>query len=95
MKVAYIESVELPYIAPSVKECINSGQWFLFKAPDQTNPGSEIAYYLKANKEFYALDKQGNVLACELPVDINTEELVYFKDLPTPQSLSNQFTLVA
>ncbi|MBY7855432.1 hypothetical protein KW429_17280 [Vibrio fluvialis] len=95
MKVAYIESVDLPNIAPSVKECINSGQWFLFKAPEQANPSSEVAYYLKANKEFYALDKQGNLLECELPVEFNTEELIYFIDLPTPQSLSNQFTLVA
>ncbi|PWI32156.1 hypothetical protein DI392_17505 [Vibrio albus] len=88
MKFKHIHSNELPNIDQYVKECINSGQWFLFKSP---NRDTEASYFLKVGKEIYGLDESGNILLSLQSEELAMEELFYFDDVPRPVSLSNQF----
>lgn len=90
MKFTSINSTELPEIDISVKECINAGLWFLFKA---RTCNTQACFFLKADKSLYALSERGDILDVN-PIDkIEMNEFIYFEDLPKPMSLSNEFSL--
>ncbi|NIY92586.1 hypothetical protein [Vibrio diazotrophicus] len=90
MKFKHIHSDELPNIDHYVKECVNAGQWFLFKSP---NKETEASYFLKVGKEIYGLDESGKILLSLQPEELTMDELFYFDDVPRPVSLSNQFAV--
>jgi hypothetical protein len=90
MKLHDIESSRLPEIADSVKECVNLGEWLLFKT-EASDDGREAAFYLKTATSVFELSDSGKVLhevedgADKLEID----ELFYFSDIRKPISLSN------
>lgn len=89
MKFTYIHSSELPSIDESIKACVNSGEWFLFKA-NQSDEG--VFYFLKVGHELFSLNQTGEFLASSsLSKNIEMDEFFYFDDLPKPVSLSNQY----
>jgi len=87
MKLNDILSEELPEIDKSVKECVNLGQWLLFKAGGH----DEVAFYLKTSSSIFELSNSGKILQKVNHGEDNLEidELFYFSDLPRPSSLSN------
>ncbi|WP_455845773.1 hypothetical protein [Pantoea agglomerans] len=92
MKFSHMRSDQLPEIDVSVKECVNAGQWFLFKANAQEQ---HICFFLKVHNDVFALGAHGeilNSLPCHNEMKMN--EIIYFEDLPKPASLSNQFASV-
>ncbi|CRE89247.1 TPA: hypothetical protein ACX4EX_001670 [Yersinia enterocolitica] len=90
MKFTSIRSTELPGIDISVKECVNAGQWFLFKA---NTSDAQVCFFLKVEKDIFALDQQGAPLTHFPLENIEMNEFIYFDDLPKPISLSNQFAV--
>ncbi|MBY6246204.1 hypothetical protein [Citrobacter werkmanii] len=90
MKFTSIRSSELPSIDISVKECVNAGQWFLFKA---NTSDDLVCFFLKVEKNIFALGERGEVLTHFPLENIEMNEFVYFEDLPKPASLSNQFSV--
>ncbi|EMN7239584.1 hypothetical protein [Vibrio parahaemolyticus] len=90
MKFSHLHSDDLPNIDMSIKRCINSGQWFLFKAPTDE---SEAFYMLKVNNTLYSLDRSGSPLnEMRLDSELVMDEIFYFDDIDSPTSLSNQLT---
>ncbi|WP_168792306.1 hypothetical protein [Paraburkholderia aromaticivorans] len=87
MKLNDILSEQLPEIDESVKECVNLGQWLLFK----TDGHNEVAFYLKTASSIFELSNRGKILQKVDDDEDNLEidELFYFSDLPRPKSLSN------
>jgi len=91
MKLVQILSSVLPEIDDVVKECVNQGQWLLFKAHDGEFGAHRAAFYLRASSVVFALNESGKVMA-QIEDGVQTpqiEELFYFSDLPQPHSLSN------
>lgn len=91
MKLHDILSSDLPEIDESIKECINDGQWLLFKSQTIACPGGSNRFYLKVGQSVYALSELGGVIQeIEKPnTNFSIDELFYFSDLPKPRSLSN------
>jgi len=91
MKLLDILSSDLPEIDESVKECINMGQWLLFRSGTIAGAEGKYHLYLKAGKNFYALSDRGKIMReIEKPrANFGIDELLYFSDLPKPRSLSN------
>lgn len=91
MKFVNIPSSQLPEIDPFVKECINQGQWTLFKAEKGEIDDRKVAFFLKAGKEIFALNQSGKVISVFQTVNhsIEMNEVIYFSDIPKPESLSN------
>ncbi|MBR8278409.1 hypothetical protein KDX15_31655 [Burkholderia cenocepacia] len=91
MKLHDILSERLPEIDDSVKECVNQGQWLLFKADASASGHREAAFYLKTGSGVFELSDSGKVIqeveggASKLEID----ELFYFSDIRKPISLSN------
>ncbi|MBR8431671.1 hypothetical protein LGM43_05350 [Burkholderia seminalis] len=90
MKLHDIQSDRLPEIDDSVKECVNLGEWLLFKS--EASAGHRAAaFYLKTGTSVFELSDRGKVLhkvedgADKLEID----ELFYFSDIRKPTSLSN------
>ena len=91
MRLNDILSDELPAIDDSVKECVNLGQWLLFKSDEKANKEDKVAFYLKAGASVFGLNERGEVLR-EFDRDeenLQVDELYYFSDLPKPHSISN------
>lgn len=91
MKLNNVLSSELPEISESIKECINSGQWILFKSAsiDHTRPYN--TYYLKVDSSIFELDTRGRIIK-SIPsgnINLHIDELYYFSDRPQPRSMSN------
>lgn len=91
MKLNNILSSELPEIDNSIKECVNLGQWLLFKSKTTSQAGAESSFYLKVGQCIYKLSDSGKVVQeIEKPRDnLRIDELFYFSDIPKPRSLSN------
>lgn len=90
MKLINILSNELPDIDASIKECINLGQWLLFKSTAHSKTYNADFFYLKAGAAIFRLDESGKLIAEEDEhQNISIDELFYFSDLPQPKSLSN------
>lgn len=89
MKLHDILSSRLPEIDDSVKECVNLGEWLLFKSEGSTS--SPSSFYLKTDSKVYKLDDRGRLLhQVELSSEkIEIDELFYFSDIHRPASLSN------
>lgn len=89
MKFTSIQSTALPEITDSIKECVNLGQWFLFRANcDDAN----VFFFLKTGKDIYALGEHGRILmSTPLQSNVDMDELFFFSDMPRPASLSNSF----
>ncbi|RQR26989.1 hypothetical protein DIE23_28450 [Burkholderia sp. Bp9143] len=91
MKLHDILSERLPEIDDSVKECVNLGEWLLFKTDALARDQHDVAFYLKTGSGIFELDDNGKVLheveggAEKLEID----ELFYFSDVRKPTSLSN------
>lgn len=89
MKFNHLSSTELPNIDISIKKCINSGQWFLFKAPSDSG---DAVYMLKVENILYSLDETGSPLdEINIISEFVMDEIFYFDDIDSPKSLSNQF----
>lgn len=87
MKLHDIDSSILPEIADSVKECVNMGEWLLFK----TARPEDGDFFLKTPTSVFKLNDRGQVLQ-EIPSgtgQLTIEELFYFSDVRKPLSLSN------
>lgn len=94
MRLNNILSRDLPGIDDFIKECVNEGQWLLFKSDSIEGAQHAASFYLKAGDNFYALAGDGSVVG-ELTVlsdNFKIDELYYFSDLPRPQSLSNSLS---
>jgi hypothetical protein len=90
MKLNNILSSDLPEIDDSIKECINFGQWLLFKS-QTINPNANNHLYLKVGQSVYELSDKGKIIQ-EIEnsrTSLRIDELFYFSDLPKPRSLSN------
>lgn len=96
MKLVHIDSSNLPDIDVTVKECVNLGQWLLFKPTEKlVSVGSgDISFYLKVDQGcYFGLNELGGIV-CQLadyPAEMVMDEVFYFSDLPKPISLSNYF----
>ncbi|HEY4318009.1 MAG TPA: hypothetical protein VGN04_10435 [Herbaspirillum sp.] len=90
MKLHEILAAELPDIDDSVKECVNMGEWLLFKT-EVHKAGSEAAYYLKTSTGVFELSDRGEVLqeVAASGDSLEIDELFYFSDVRKPDSLSN------
>lgn len=91
MKISHISSAELPQVDTLVKQCVNSGQWLLFKSRGMAQRGFLGTYYLTAGDNIFSLDGQGELresIARE-GTNLSIDELFYFNDIPAPKSLSN------
>ncbi|MEA5105175.1 hypothetical protein [Pantoea sp. S18] len=95
MKFINIPSTDLPEINAFVKECVNKGQWTLFRAEKADSSDCKIEYYLKADKDFFALNENGKVISVFQSVHegFQMNEVVHFSDVPKPESLSNLASL--
>lgn len=90
MKFHDILSARLPEIGESVKECVNLGEWLLFKT-EASGDHPEAAFYLKTGTSIFELDDNGRLLH-EVSQDaekLEIDELFYFADVCKPTSLSN------
>lgn len=90
MKLHDILSATLPDIDDSVKECVNLGEWLLFKT-EESNRQHHGAFYLKTDSSIFELDHRGRLLH-EVAQDagkIEIDEIFYFSDIKKPNSLSN------
>ena len=90
MKLRDIESSRLPEIADSVKECVNLGEWLLFKTGPHEN-GGETGFFLKTANGIFQLSDSGRVLreVADGGDRLEIDELFYFSDIRKPISLSN------
>ncbi|MFU0967097.1 hypothetical protein [Kluyvera ascorbata] len=86
MKFTGLQSSALPDTSDMVKECVNLGQWMLFKSYEQT---VGIVFFLKTGNDIYRLDQRGQVMAPPVTEHLSIDEVFYFTDLPRPSSLSN------
>lgn len=98
MKLSDIKSTALPEIDKSVKECVNLGQWLLFKSEAKSHAHEGVAFYLKAGASVFKLSESGRILQ-ELDHDeeegLEIDELFFFSDLPKPTSQSNSVCAAA
>lgn len=94
MKLVQILSSRLPEIDDAVKECVNQGQWLLFKSHVNEMRAHQAAFFLHVDSVVFALDASGGVMEriAEGEQMPQIEELFYFSDLPQPTSLSNTST---
>lgn len=90
MKLHDILSERLPEIDDSVKECVNLGEWLLFKT-EASADHHDAAFYLKTGTCILELDDSGRVLheVDEGAEKLEIDELFYFADIHKPTSLSN------
>jgi hypothetical protein len=74
----------------NIKTLINQGNWFLFEIGSLSNP--HIHYLLAADDQFCIFDSNENMidLMDTRPVDVTYKKIIYFNDIPRPESLSNQ-----
>lgn len=87
MKFTGLQSAALPDTSDSIKECVNLGQWMLFKS-DTHQVG--VCFFLKTGKEIFALNERGKILSTTpLQERVEMSEIFFFCDLPKPDSLSN------
>ncbi|ROS15885.1 hypothetical protein EDF82_0994 [Raoultella sp. BIGb0399] len=87
MKFTGLQSSSLPDTSDSVKECVNLGQWTLFKSNTKT---CGVMFFLRAGKEIFALSETGKVMpSSPISEPLDMTEVFYFSDLPKPESLSN------
>lgn len=95
MKFIDIKSDNLPDINITIKECVNLGQWMLFKPNVRLIECDDVSFYLKVEKSYFCLNKFGKVI-CQIDnvtTNFVMDEVFYFSDLPKPLSLSNSFNL--
>lgn len=85
-----ILSSQVPGINEKIRECINKGQWLLFKS-NEFGLNSDAPYFLKTGSKIYKLDNHGALLeqVSEQNHTIDVDEVFYFSDVPNPVSLSN------
>lgn len=86
MKFTGLRSSALPDTSDSVKECVNLGQWMLFKSNDQT---LDVVFFLKTGDDIYGLNESGQILPTIISEYVRIDEVFYFSDLARPASLSN------
>lgn len=97
MKISALLSADLPLIENPIKECINFGQWLLFKTNSDEKPQISNYFYLKVNEKIFRIGADGQILKdmTELHENVKIDELFYFSDLPRPPSQSNLSRAVA
>jgi len=91
MKFNDILSSDFPEIDESVKQCVNFGQWLLFRSSSIDKRSAQAHLYLKTDEQILELDASGKILKA-IPregVSLQIDEICYFSDIPRPQSLSN------
>lgn len=90
MKLHDIESSRLPEIADSVKECVNMGEWLLFKTASPEADGDAV-FFLKTATSVFMLSDSGRVLQelAKGQEKLQIDELFYFSDIRKPVCLSN------
>lgn len=89
MKLHEILAADLPDIDDSVKECVNMGQWLLFKT-DVSTIGPNHPFYLKAGASVFELSDSGKIVQeVQRKDNLEVDEMFYFSDIRKPSSLSN------
>lgn len=85
-----IPSSVLPGIDESIRECINRGQWLLFRS-DRAGVSDNSPYFLKTGREIFRLDSRGTLVEQMKVRDfhLDVDQVFYFSDIPQPDSLSN------
>ncbi|EMC1013076.1 hypothetical protein [Enterobacter bugandensis] len=86
MKFTGLHSAALPNTSDTVKECVNLGQWMLFKSNEQP---TSVMFYLKTEHDIYELNESGQVLPTPVARYVEMDEVFYFLDITRPASLSN------
>lgn len=86
MKLSTIYPKDLPALDPAVRECINRGDWLLFRGSECPATATDTLY-LKTDETVFALGIDGSLLqSCERQSqDFKVAELVYFSE-PSPSS---------
>lgn len=88
MKLNDIKSSRLPGITDSIKECVNMGEWLLYKI-EPIEGNQDAAFYLKTPTHVFQLSDNGEILR-EIEDDAdNIGEIFYFSDISKPTTLSN------
>lgn len=88
MKMQNIESSLLPGIPDSIKECVNLGEWLLFKT-ERLEQNRRAPFYLKTESNVFELSERGDVLREVQEKANKIVELFYFSDVRRPLTLSN------
>lgn len=91
MRLTDILSKSLPEIDESVKECVNLGEWLLFKSEKPGSDNDPQNFYLKTDSSVFELDCRGGILK-EMEdgtESLEVDELFYFSDVYKPESISN------
>ncbi len=86
MKFTGLQSAALPDTSDTVKECVNLGQWMLFKSHEYQR---SVVFFLKTENNIYALDESGRVMPTPVSGYVSMDEVFYFLDIARPASLSN------
>lgn len=81
MGIKEIQSRVLPKLSKDVKRSINSGSFYLYELT------GEYPYAVVIDRKAYLLDKKGRVAKIVQDENLQTEDMVYFSDLPRPKSL--------
>ena len=81
MGIKEIQSGLLPKLSKDVKNSINSGSFYMYEL------AGKYPYAVVIDQKAYLLDKKGRVAKIVQNEDLQTEDLVYFSDLPRPKSL--------
>ncbi|CAM6394140.1 hypothetical protein M8567_004770 [Escherichia coli] len=90
MKFTGLQSSALPDTSDSVKECVNLGQWMLFKSyAHEMTTTFEVVFFLKTDDEIFGLNERGQITSTQITEHLSIDELFYFIDLPKPPSFSN------
>jgi hypothetical protein len=89
MNTEKINSTELSRLSATTKDLINMGMWFLYEVDYAKFP--EAKYFLSAERKYYFLKKDGEIIApmSEYPADLEYDVRILFNDLPAQESLSN------
>lgn len=84
-----IKSSVLPSLGNPTKYMINQGIWFLYSIKNTKAP--DIPFLLVTDDKNYFLDNSGGIISesTDKVVDVDLEKVVYFSDLPSPETISN------
>ncbi|EFA4927685.1 hypothetical protein KZD03_00040 [Escherichia coli] len=88
MKFTGLQSSELPDTSDAVKECVNLGQWMLFKS-NSYRITVEMTFFLKTGNDIFGMNERGQIMPTRITEHLSIDEVFYFSDLPRPSSLSN------
>jgi hypothetical protein len=81
MGIKEIQSKLLPKLSKEVKSSINLGSFYLYELT------GDYPYAIVVDQKAYLLDKKGRAVKIVPNINLPTEDMLYFADLPRPKSL--------